>query len=75
MCGMTELADPRAALSTAAEDRFVEVSAEAFGVEKVQLLSPEHPFQTSTARRVSSISPTENEGWDCLRSTRSVTIR
>lgn len=42
---MTELADPRAAISTAAEDRFVELFAEAFGVEKVQLLSPEHPVQ------------------------------
>jgi hypothetical protein len=36
MSGMTELADPRAAISMAAEDRFVELFAEAFGVEKVQ---------------------------------------
>ena len=42
---MTELADPRAATSSAAEDLFVELFAEAFGVEKVQLLSPEHPVQ------------------------------
>lgn len=42
---MTELAEPRAAISTAAEDRFVELFAEAFGVEKVLLLSPEHPVQ------------------------------
>ena len=42
---MTGVVEPRAALSTVAEDRFVELFAEAFGVEKVQLLSPEHPVQ------------------------------
>ena len=42
---MTEIAEPRAATTSAAEDRFVELFAEAFGVEKVQLLSPEHPVQ------------------------------
>ena len=38
-------AEPRAGSSSASEDRFVELFAEAFGVEKVQLLSPEHPVR------------------------------
>jgi hypothetical protein len=38
-------AEPRAARSSASQDRFVELFAEAFGVEKVQLLSPEHPVR------------------------------
>ena len=42
---MTILADSSGASSSAAEDRFVELFAEAFGIEKVQLLSPEHPVR------------------------------
>jgi superfamily II DNA or RNA helicase len=51
---MTDLQEPRGAVSSAAEDRFIELFAEAFGVEKVQLLSPEHPVQDiyGTARFV-----------------------
>jgi hypothetical protein len=36
---------PREATSTQPQDLFVELFAQAFGVDKVRLLSPEHPVQ------------------------------
>ena len=36
---------PREATSTQPQDLFVELFAQEFGVDKVQLLSPEHPVQ------------------------------
>jgi hypothetical protein len=35
----------RAATSTKPQDLFIELFAQVFGLEKVQFLSPEHPFQ------------------------------
>jgi len=63
---MTNVVEPRAAVSSAAEDLFVELFAEAFGVEKVQLLSPEHPVQDiyGTTRFVDFASVPEHRGDD-----------
>ena len=46
----------RTGISSAPEDAFVELFAQAFGLEKVQLLSYDHPAEDFTAPSATSIT-------------------